>query len=265
MSIPQDPQYGEQQPYGQQQPPYGQQPPAYGEQPAYGQQQPQYGEQPQPQYGEQPGYGQGVPYYGLPTPPKKSRKGLYIALSIVAAIIVVVAVVLGLGVFEATKGMGTYKLSAPASFQGMSRQDDNSVVTAMNGSAGSMSQAGATPVITSYVKSSTDKLPNLVVIGAYGSLPLSSVQMDQFWNGIGGSTGQNHVTGKVTEDAGPLGGVFQCAMVEESGAYFPTCAWADHSTFAGVMDFSDVKNANGDLTALAAKVRELRAAMEIKK
>ncbi|MBF6178955.1 RDD family protein [Nocardia otitidiscaviarum] len=70
------PQYGQQQPYGQSDP-YNQQPPQYGQQPSdpYGQQpsdpygqQPQYGQQPDPygqqqpygqppQYGQQPGYG----------------------------------------------------------------------------------------------------------------------------------------------------------------------------------------------------------------
>lgn len=85
-SFGQDPDHGQQSPYGQQPPaygqqppPYGQQPPPYGQQPGYGQQ-PDYGQQPppyqqppaQPDYGQQPPYGQqpaAQPEYGQPQYP----------------------------------------------------------------------------------------------------------------------------------------------------------------------------------------------------
>jgi NTF2-like N-terminal transpeptidase domain len=104
---PNQPDSGQQPPYGQpQQPPYGQpgqpqqpheQQSPYGQQPPYGQpQQPPYGQQwgqqpPQdysptqyvaPPYGAQP-----VPGY-MPPQPRRSRRGLWIALAIIAAVIV---------------------------------------------------------------------------------------------------------------------------------------------------------------------------------
>lgn len=238
--------------------PYGQQPdPQYGQQPQYdyGQQQPPY------DYGQVPPQ----PYYGVTPPPPKSRKGLKIALSIVAAVIVLVGGLVAYGVFKATDGMGDYKLVAPTSFQGLTRQDDNTVVKAMSGSAGSIAQNGATPLVTSYVSSATAKLPDLMVIGAYGKLPLASLQLSQFWSGITGDDAANTVTLKTSEDAGPLGGSMQCALVKIQGVYFPTCVWADNSTFSGVMDAAHLQSSTPDLPALAAKVRALRSAMEVKK
>ena len=110
---PQQPDPGQQPPYGQPQPPYGQ--PGQPQQPPYeqqwGQQPPsQYGQQPygqpqQPPYEQQwgqqppqnyaptqnvgPAYGaQPAPGYMPPQQPKRSRRGLWIALAIIAGVIV---------------------------------------------------------------------------------------------------------------------------------------------------------------------------------
>ena len=278
---PVQPQYG-QPGFGQQQPPqqYGQQPypqPEYGQQPDYGQPQ----AQPQPDYGQQPPYGQPQApqqpgpfeapegawdnFNNFSAPPPKSRKGLKIGLSIGAVVILAVGGTVAYAVNKATAGMGDYKLVAPATFQGLTRQDDNSITKSMQGSSDSMAKDGATPLITSYVTSPTAKLPSLLVIGGYGKLPLASLQLSQFWNGItGGGTG-NTVTLKESEDAGPLKGTMQCALVKEDTVYFPTCVWADNSTFTGVMDTAHTTSTHPDLTALAAEVRALRAVMEVKK
>jgi hypothetical protein len=279
---PPAPEYGQQQPPYQepqyQQPSYPQeqypQQPAYG-QPAYGQ--PQYGQVP-PQAGQQPP--QAGQYaapegawnaYGtfVPAPPPRSRKGLKIGLSIGAVVILAVggtiAYAVGNAVHKATAGMGTYKLVAPATFQGLTRQDDNSITKSARGSSDSMGKAGATPLVTSYVTSASAKLPQFVVIGGYGKLPLASLQLGQFWDGITGASSANTVTQKVNEDPGPLKGSMQCALVKEGTVYFPTCVWADNSTFAGIMDMAHITSDKPDLPALAAQVRALRAAMEVKK
>ncbi|MFC1416505.1 hypothetical protein [Streptacidiphilus cavernicola] len=293
------PEYGQQpqqQPYGQPQQQYGQQqyaPPQYGQQPYpqadYGQQQQpqqyeqQYEQAPQAPY-EQQSYEQAPPYQPAPpqaggyevpdaawenfnnfSAPPKRRKGLKIALSIVAVVILVVGGGIAYAVSRATAGMGDYKLVAPATFQGLSRQDDNSITKSMQGASDSMAKDGATPLVTSYVTSPTAKLPSLLVIGGYGKLPLASLQLSQFWSGITGAGSGNTVTLKENEDAGPLKGTMQCALVKEDTVYFPTCVWADNSTFTGVMDTAHITSTHPDLTALAAEVRALRLVMEVKK
>jgi hypothetical protein len=104
---PQQPDPGQQpqQPYGQ--PPYGQ--PGQPQPPQYGQPQPpneqQWGQQPPPQYGQQwgqqppqdyaptqyiaPAYGaQPAPGYMPPQQPRRSRRGLWITLAIIAGLLV---------------------------------------------------------------------------------------------------------------------------------------------------------------------------------
>ena len=114
----QPPEPGQQPPYGQPQPPYGQPPSQYGQQqqpqPPYGQpQQPpyqqQWAQQPPQNYTPGPAYGaQPVPGYMPPPQQKKSRRGLWIALAIIAGILVLgcaicgIASVAGVGFFAKT-------------------------------------------------------------------------------------------------------------------------------------------------------------------
>jgi hypothetical protein len=137
---PQQPDSGQQPqpPYGQpgqpQQPPYGQPQPPYGQpgqpqQPPYEQQQPPY-EQPQPPYEQQwgqqppqnyaptqyvaPGYGaQPAPGYAPPQQPKRSRRGLWIALAIIGGLIVLSCAVCGI-FFVAGIGFFAKTVAGPA-------------------------------------------------------------------------------------------------------------------------------------------------------
>jgi hypothetical protein len=143
---PQQPDSGQQpqSPYGQPQPPYGQpgqpqQPPyeqQWGQQPQqppYGQPQPPYGQPGQPQqppYGQQwgqqppqdytptqyvaPGYGaQPAPGYAPPQQPKRSRRGLWIALAIIGGLIVLSCAVCGI-FFVAGIGFFAKTVAGPA-------------------------------------------------------------------------------------------------------------------------------------------------------
>jgi hypothetical protein len=96
-------QYAPQPPYGQPAPPPYGQPPAYQPPPAYGQppQPPPYG---QPPYGGVPPLPNMPPGYAAPAP-QKSRKGLWITLSIIAGVLVLFCAVGGsLGLFASMSG-----------------------------------------------------------------------------------------------------------------------------------------------------------------
>ncbi|WP_051943490.1 hypothetical protein [Streptacidiphilus rugosus] len=232
-----------------------------------------YPQQPQPEY-QQPGY---QPEYQQPGPqqpaeaawgyapqPPRKRNGLKIALISIGAFVLVVGGVVGYFVYDQTSKMGVYKLDAPTTFNGLVKDDSSTVVQSMQskGSSG-LGAAGATPVITAYSTAVGDKLPKMLVVGAYGNLLAPSIQLDEGWKSI--ATGGNTVTEKTDENAGALGGSMQCAMVDESGAYFPTCAWADNSTMAIIMDTTHMTSSTGDLNALAATTLQLRSQMEVKK
>jgi hypothetical protein len=293
QNPPPAPQYG-QQPYGQPAPPYGQ--PGYG-QPGYGQ--PGYG---QPGYGQQNPYGQQAPYgqpappydpsvaqpYGqlppqpagpyadpawgfAPPPPPKSRKGLKIALGVGGALVLIIGAAVGYAVFDVAKSTGEYKLVAPATFQGLTRDDDSQTAKSMaqTEDAG-LAKAGVTPVITTYDASVGAATPGLIFDGAYGDTLGASMQLSQFWDGITNS-GSATLSDKTDESAGPLGGSMQCAILTFDGtAKVPTCVWADNSTYAALMDFSLASAAStgdpaGRLPTLAAKTLTMRTVAEVKK
>lgn len=107
-------QYAPQPPYGQPAPPPYGQPPAYQPPPAYGQppQPPPYGQPPygQPPYGGVPPLPNMPPGYAAPAP-QKSRKGLWITLSIIAGVLVLFCAICGsLALFASNSGPdGTVK------------------------------------------------------------------------------------------------------------------------------------------------------------
>ncbi len=102
------PPYGQPQPpYQQPQPPYEQQqwgqqpPPYYGQQPQPPYEQQQWGQQPPPDYAPTqyvaPAYGaQPVPGYAPPQQPRRSRRGLWIALGIIGGVLVLSCAVCGI-------------------------------------------------------------------------------------------------------------------------------------------------------------------------
>ncbi len=139
----QPPNQGQQLPYGQPQPPYGQPPSQYGQQ--WGQQpQPQYGQPQQPPYQQQwgqqppqdyqptqyvaPAYGaQPMPGYMPPPQQRKSRRGLWIALAIIAGILVLgcagcgIASFAGIGFFA--KSIAAPALTATQYYNAVEKQD----------------------------------------------------------------------------------------------------------------------------------------------
>ena len=171
---PNQPNSGQQPPYGQPQPPYGQpgqpqQPPYEQQQPPYGQPPSQYGQQPygqpgqpqQPPYGQQwgqqppqdyaptqyvaPAYGaQPAPGYAPPQQPRKSRRGLWIALAIIAGVIVLscgacgILSLMGIGFFA--KSIAGPAITVNQYYSAVEKQDYNTAfsyistnLTASNG------------------------------------------------------------------------------------------------------------------------------------
>lgn len=202
-----------------------------------------------------------------PPAPPKSRKGLKIGLGIGAAVVVAVGVVIAIAVSSVVASTGKYKLVPPASFQGLVKDDGNSVVSSMKGGFADAAKAGVTPVVTAYSKSIGAKEPSLVFVGAYGNTPGGAFELGQFWDGAS-SGGQAKVGAKTTEPAGPLGGTMQCATLDYSGTYVPTCVWADNSSYGAVMNFDGTSTAEitpAQLSTLAASTLALRNTTEVVK
>ena len=145
----QPPNSGQQPPYGQPPSQYGQQPygqPGQPQQPPYGQ---QWGQQPPQDYAPTqyvaPAYGaQPAPGYAPPQQPRKSRRGLWIALAIIAGVIVLgcgacgILSVAGIGFFA--KSVAGPAITVNQYYSAVEKQDYNTAfsyistnLTASNG------------------------------------------------------------------------------------------------------------------------------------
>lgn len=271
-------------PYTPQQPQYGQpqQPPPYGQpQPQYGQPQPQYAQRPDPYaelgnldqnpYPQQafPPPGAQPPPMAMPEPPPaKKRRRLGCCLGVVGVFLAACGV--GAYFLVSTYGdLGTYKLVPPTSFQSLSEDPTNSLVTTFSSSTASLTKIGMTPVNDAYSTKVGDRLPKIAIVGGYGDVAAPGTELNAFWAGLGGDAG-NTVAQKTDEPTGSLGGQLQCAIASNTsaGVFMPTCVWVDHSTVVGVIFLGQAAKTAppaSDLATDAATTLALRTAAEVKK
>ncbi|MGA5822143.1 hypothetical protein ACPC54_30290 [Kitasatospora sp. NPDC094028] len=252
----------EQNPYGApQQPGYPATPPpaapGYGGVPA----QPGY---PAPGQEAYPGYGGA---YAPVPPPRKSRKGLWITLGTIAAVVVVGGGALAFFVYDATSNAGTQKIVLPANFKDTTRNDNNPVSAAMEKAMTDSLGKGdgnwkPTGVAGVYQNSSSE--PDLIVAGAYGKVLMPKKELDAAFDGV--SSKGSTVTDRHTVDAGPKGGNMECANITQTDTpKMGICAWADSSSLVMVMKVPQDENSQPDLDKLAADTRDLRAVSEVPK
>ncbi|MGW4690806.1 hypothetical protein ACWEO1_00250 [Kitasatospora cineracea] len=227
------------------------------------QQQQSWGGAALPQQGYPAGAPGGFPP-GYPAPQKKSRKGLWITLSVVSAVILAGAGVVGYFAYDTVSKTGKYKVVMPPTFQGMSSEAGADTAQQM---AEQMKQDTASdpdslqPEQTVAALYATEDGSRMVIAaGAYGKVSRPSAQVDQQFKDM--EKEGDTVTQKKSVDAGPLGGSMSCAMVKSSDTPdLAVCVWADYSSVVLVMEKSD----SVDLDKAAADTRELRQAAEVLK
>ncbi|WP_051732220.1 hypothetical protein [Kitasatospora phosalacinea] len=246
--------------------------PAAPPQPGYGY--PQQGA-PQPGYGypqqqpQQPwggaavppqGYPAGVPGYppGYPAPPRKSRKGLWITLSIVSVLILGGVGVVGYFAYDTVSKTGKYKLNdLPGTFHDMDSSENATQAQALAaGIKQDASTSGGAPDGAVAAIYTSDELE--IRVGAYyGKISDPKAQMDAEFKDMPGSGPRKSM------DPGPLGGKMDCATgKDDEGLSANFCIWADNSALMLVMERSSDEV---DLGKIAADARELRQATEVVK
>jgi hypothetical protein len=169
---PQQPPYGQQPPFQPGQPTsYGQQPPFQPEQQPYGQQ-PPYGAPPQ-QYGTPPQVPYGQPPYGAP-PQKKSRKTLWIVLSIIGGILVLGCAACGLITFGVVK-LGTQvagpTLAMTEYYQALKTQNYAQAYTYLDSGSLTVQGQTVTPDLYATAEQAIDQK-----LGAVTNYTLSNIQ-----------------------------------------------------------------------------------------
>ncbi|MGW4378539.1 hypothetical protein [Kitasatospora sp. NPDC004531] len=216
------------------------------------------------------GFPPGAPagYYppGVPVA-KKSRKGLWIGLSVVAAVVLGGAGVIGYLIYDTAADTGKYKVALPQSFKDLTSdpedEDAKQLSTMLQDGLGKdkSSFTQAEPVSTIY--RSADERKMLLVSGMQGHVLFPDKQVDAAFSSF--SAGGEGVTERSNVDAGPLGGRMSCGVTEIGGTKGGICVWADSSSVVVVLEL-DGESANGvSKDQVVADTQELRKLSEVPK
>jgi len=227
QGYPQQPGYPPQQGYPQQpeypqQPGYPPQPPLAGYPPP----QPGYPSQGYPQQGPPPIYGQ-PPVVPMGPPPKRSRKGLWISLS-VAGVLLLACCGGGLAFFLPVVNESS-TVSAPAQVAGMNRVDDpefSRLADELGTEVKKDSSADGSAL--GFYTPGDDKTKGVVAIAVSGQFLFPDNNIDQAFKSF---SSNGTLQGRHDYPAGPMGGRVVCDSASMSGITMPLCIWSDHGSF----------------------------------
>jgi hypothetical protein len=185
--------------------------------------------------------------FGRPIPPKKkSRKALWITLSIVAVLCLVggvLAVTVGGQLFNKVNNSRNTTVVAPDTLGGRARNTDpnfEKIVETAKSNAGSGIKGAKATVAAFY---GTAEKNNMVVIVAVAGLIASP---EREMTGMAKSMSTQGADITFTDvDAGPLGGLARCGDMKLQGVATAICGWADDGSVGIIMflgkSISDVK------------------------
>ncbi|MFF0294059.1 hypothetical protein ACFYST_11875 [Kitasatospora sp. NPDC004614] len=202
---------------------------------------------------------------GYPVAPKKSRKGLWIGLSVVAAVVLGGATTLGYLIVHTAADTGKNNVVLPQSFHDMTNDPDDAdaknLATSLQSGLQSEKDSFTDPQPVSAIYRSSDQEKMLLVSGLTGHVLLPSKQVDVLYSSLpsGGATNRSDV------DAGPLGGRMSCGDLELSGQHGGICVWADSSSVVMVIEL-DISAEDGvTKEKVIADTQELRKLAEVPK
>jgi hypothetical protein len=176
-------------------------------------------------------------YGGTPAPaPRKSRKGLWIGLSIALVLLIAGGVAVVALLLPEVKEATTSKLSTPQTVAGLTLAQQPQLQNAASQMNAQLRKdvENSTGSIGAFYNDPSDPSKILMIAGVTGVIANPEKELDDTFTGISqaGMTASNiH-----TVDAGPLGGQAKCGEGETSGQPFIVCAWSDRGSL-GMMIF----------------------------
>ncbi len=194
--------------------------------------------QPYPPPGQAPyGAPPGAFDAGPPPAPKKSRKGLWITLSVVVLVLIVggvVAVIVALPFLTE----GNAHLNKPQTIAGMTLSTQPELVNAADQMKNEISRdvTNSTGSLGAFYSDPSDETKIVMVAGVTGRVADPGKELDDAFTGMS-STGLP-VSGIHTVDPGSLGGEAKCGSGETSGQKLVVCAWADHGSLGMIVFFN---------------------------
>ncbi|MFD8480799.1 hypothetical protein [Kitasatospora sp. NPDC059673] len=202
---------------------------------------------------------------GYPVAPKKSRKGLWIGLSVVAAVVLGGAGVLGYLIYDTAAETGKNKVVLPQSFHDMTNDpndaDAKDLASELQSGMQAEKDSFTNPEPVSAIYRSSDEEKMLLVSGLTGHVLLPSKQVDALYSSLpgGGATNRTDV------DAGPLGGRMSCGNLELGGQNGGICVWADSSSVVMVLELDMSAEDGVTKEKVIADAQELRKLAEVPK
>ncbi|MFD8600242.1 hypothetical protein ACFV1L_35110 [Kitasatospora sp. NPDC059646] len=221
--------------------------------------------------------GGAVPPQGFPNPGgyppgvpmrKKSRKGLWIGLGVVAAVILGGAGVVGYLIYDTASDTGKNKVVLPQSFHDMtSDPEDEDAKRLSSGLQSGLAEdkssfTQAEPVSTIYRSSDEQKM--LLVSGMTGHVLFPSKQVDAAFSSFSAG-GAGGVSDRSDIDPGPLGGRLSCGTTDIAGQHGGICVWADSSSVVVVLELDGSSDKGVTKDQVVADTQELRKLSEVPK
>ncbi|MFD8023347.1 hypothetical protein ACFV6G_23330 [Streptomyces lavendulae] len=201
-----------------------------------------------------------LPCQPVPQAPQAPRKRRPVLRTVVTVLVVGAGVFFGRTAVNAALGSpddsGRYRLTPPATFQGLTLQDSGPRVDAIKEGQGAR-KPGTEPVAVVYADQGGTA--RLVVSGVSGAFTDGDpgAELTESLHAMG-------VNGATTQDSGtPAGGSMRCGTLTTGAGPLTLCTWADHSSLVTVT--VPVENEPVTFEALAGHTRALRAAMEVPK
>ncbi|MFJ5923672.1 hypothetical protein ACIQF6_13825 [Kitasatospora sp. NPDC092948] len=229
-----------------------------------------YGRPAPPQ--QQPwGAGGGVPPQAYPpgvyppgVPVRKSRKGLWIGLSVLAAVILGGAGVIGYLIYDTAADTGKNKIALPPTFHDLTSdpndEDTKQLATSLQEGMAEDKASFTQPEPVSGIYRSSDGDHMLVVSGLTGHVLLPSQQVDVVFKDFSAN-----VSNRSDVDAGPLGGRLSCGEISLGGEQGGICVWGDSSSVVVVMEVDRGSDTGVTKDKVVADTQELRKLAEVPK
>ncbi|PJN26756.1 hypothetical protein [Kitasatospora sp. CB02891] len=216
-----------------------------------------------------PGFPPGTPGGYPPGVPmaKKSRKGLWIGLSVVAAVVLGGAATIGYLIYDTASNTGKNKVVLPQSFKDLTSDPEDADAKRLSSTLQSglgedkNSFTNAEPVSTIYRSSDQQKM--LLVSGMTGKVLLPSKQVDAAFSSF--SAGGDGIKDRSDVDPGPLGGRLSCGTTEIAGEQGGICVWADSSSVVVVLELDGSSDSGVSKDRIIADTQELRKLSEVPK
>ncbi|GAA1811235.1 hypothetical protein GCM10009682_35920 [Luedemannella flava] len=198
----------------------------------------------------------GVDTYGqYPPPPRRSRKGLWITLSVVLTIVIAAVVAGAVFLLPAITGALAEQnatLRTPDALVGFTKSTDPTRQATAEALKKQLAAevTSETSSVAAFYEDPADPQKIVMVYGLTGKISSPAKELDDAFGG--GSADGLVITDLRKVDAGPMSGEAKCGKGSSEGIDLVMCAWADHGSLGVTIFF------NRDIDSSAALFKQIR-------